>query len=302
MYPLIFRDRAVACHMNGILSLRRTCTAMGVAKSTLCRWMKQRPVRRAHRSTAALDAMIQAHLTQNPFATLEQLKRAVRHAASVSRTAVHQAVRRLGYSRKKAQRVVTYPTKEGDQDRFLEQMRGLPIEDLVSVDEAAVYVEDSPRYGYARRGTRLKVRMRRGSSQRRKVTLLLAIGVGGVLAWHTLPGAANGAEFAAFIESIPGLERKRVIMDNVSFHKTARVTNALRARGAEAFFIPPYSPECNPVEMAFSSIKSRYRVAWDATKTPADRITDLTDAILSVHGGLCHSWFQHTLQGPKDTV
>ena len=90
----------------------------------------------------------------------------------------------------------------------------------------------------------------------------VAVGARGVVAWELMRGRANSQSFAAFVTSLPHARDggpRHVLMDNVAFHKTTLVRDALARRGLQALFTPPYSPEFNPVEMAFSACKARMR-------------------------------------------
>jgi len=91
-----------------------------------------------------------------------------------------------------------------------------------------------------------------------------------------LDGAMHGAAFLAYVEQVlvptltPG---DIVIMDNLSVHKSAAVRQAITAAGAELRFLPPYSPDFNPIEMAFSKLKAFLK------KTAARTVDDLWEAI-----------------------
>src|SRR5215471_5880350 len=78
----------------------------------------------------------------------------------------------------------------------------------------------------------------------------------------------NGPSFLAYVEQIlaPTLQPGDVvIMDNVSIHKVAGVQQAIEARGATLLYLPPYSPDLNPIEMAFSKLKAHLRKAAEHT-------------------------------------
>jgi len=91
-----------------------------------------------------------------------------------------------------------------------------------------------------------------------------------------LDGAMHGAAFLAYVEQVlaptltPG---DIVIMDNLPAHKSVAVRHAIEAAGAELRFLPPYSPDFNPIEMAFSKLKAFLK------KTAARTVDDLWDAI-----------------------
>jgi transposase len=92
----------------------------------------------------------------------------------------------------------------------------------------------------------------------------------------TIDGAMHGAAFLAYVEQVlaPTLRPGDiVVMDNLPAHKPPAVRQAIERAGAELRFLPPYSPDFNPIELAFSKIKALLR------KAAARTLTDLWDAI-----------------------
>jgi len=102
-------------------------------------------------------------------------------------------------------------------------------------------------------------------------------------------GAVNGDLFEAFVEQVlvPALTvGDIVVMDNLSSHKRPRVQELIEAVGAELLYLPPYSPDLNPIEMIFSKIKQLLRslaartqsALWDSVQSVLDKVTP-ADAI-----------------------
>ena len=107
-------------------------------------------------------------------------------------------------------------------------------------------------------------------------TFVGALRLEGMTAPMVLDGAMHGVAFLAYVEQVlvPTLSAGDiVIMDNLSAHKSAAVRHAIEATGAELRFLPPYSPDFNPIEMAFSKLKAFLK------KTAARTVHDLWDAI-----------------------
>ena len=91
-----------------------------------------------------------------------------------------------------------------------------------------------------------------------------------------IDGPMHGAAFRAYVEQVlvPELgSGDIVVMDNLPAHKVAGVRQAIEAAGASLLYLPPYSPDFNPIEMAFSKFKALLR------KTAARTVNDLWDAI-----------------------
>ena len=138
------------------------------------------------------------------------------------------------------------------------------------------------RYGRALRGERCRSGMPVGHWK--TTTLVAALTLGGIEAPRTLDGAMNGAAFLAYIEQVLGPALRpgdTVVMDNLPAHKMTGVRAAIEACGARLLYLPPYSPDFNPIEMAFSKIKALLRKAaartlghlWDAIRHAIDAIS-----------------------------
>jgi transposase len=93
-------------------------------------------------------------------------------------------------------------------------------------------------------------------------TVVAAIGLAGVVAALTYPGATDTEAFATFVEEVLGPQLRSgdvVVLDNLSSHRGERARLAVEARGARWLFLPPYSPDLNPIEKAWSKVKAWLR-------------------------------------------
>ena len=119
-------------------------------------------------------------------------------------------------------------------------------------------------------------------------TLVAGLSASGIVAPAVFDGAVNGDAFLAYVRQVlvPGLRPgDTVVMDNLSSHKVAGVKAAIEAAGAELRYLPPYSPDLNPIEMVFAKLKSLLRAMaertveglWKAVGTVVDLVTP-TDA------------------------
>jgi transposase len=137
---------------------------------------------------------------------------------------------------------------------------------LVFIDETAVTTNMVRLNGWNSRGERLIGDVPMGNWE--TVTFVAGLRQTGIVAPMLIKGAMNGEAFLAYIEQclVPTLKRRDiVIIDNVSFHKVAGVEEAIRAGGAELRYLPPYSPEFNPIETVFHPLKALLRKAAERT-------------------------------------
>ena len=150
---------------------------------------------------------------------------------------------------------------------------------LVFIDETSVNTKMTRLRGRAKRGKRLKASAPFGRWGTQ--TFIAGLRHDGLTAPWVIPGAMDREAFNTYIETqlAPTLQRgDAVILDNLSVHKSAKAKAALRARGAWMLFLPQYSPDLNPIEMAFSKLKAHLR------KAAARNFDDLIDAIGDICG------------------
>lgn len=130
------------------------------------------------------------------------------------------------------------------------------------------------RYGRAPRGQRLVAAVPHGHWK--TSTFVAGLRTTGFTAPLVIDGAMNGTIFLAYVEQMlaPTLSAGDVvIMDNLPSHKVAGVRDAIEARGAKLIYLPPYSPDLNPIEQAFAKLKALLR------KIAARTITTLWHAL-----------------------
>jgi transposase len=148
------------------------------------------------------------------------------------------------------------------------------------------------RYGRAKRGHRLVAAVPHGHWK--TTTFVGALRCDGLTAPFVIDGAINGELFVAYVEQIlvPTLKSgDAVIMDNLRVHKLAGVRAAIEAVGAKLLFIPPYSPDLNPIELAFSKLKALLRAK--AIRTAEALWQALGDLCGRFSPGQCANYFRN---------
>ena len=139
--------------------------------------------------------------------------------------------------------------------------QSLDARSVVFVDEMGTYISLSPLYGWSRKGERANCSVPR--IRGKNTTLLASMSVEGMGPSLAVEGATNSEVFETYVERVlaPALRRDQVVMDNLSAHKGERVRELIEGRGCELLYLPPYSPDLNPIEEAFSKIKGLMRKA-----------------------------------------
>jgi transposase len=152
---------------------------------------------------------------------------------------------------------------------------------LVFIDETSVSTTITRLYGRARQGERLVQKVPHGHWK--TVTFIAALRHDRVAAPFVLQGPMNGEMFKAYTEQFlaPTLTRGDIVfMDNVSVHKVDGIEEAIEARGATPFYLPPYSPDFNPIEQLFSKLKALLRkIAAYTLRNSAFTVRSLCKAV-----------------------
>jgi transposase len=152
------------------------------------------------------------------------------------------------------------------REEWFDGQLDLDPEQLVFIDETWASTNMARRYGRAPRGERLRAGVPHGHWK--TTTFVAGLSRTGMIAPWVLDGAMNGEAFTTYVTRVlvPELSPGNVvIMDNLSSHKAPAVRAAIEAAGARLMFLPPYSPDFNPIEMAFSKLKAHLRKAAERT-------------------------------------
>lgn len=157
----------------------------------------------------------------------------------------------------------------------------LDPERLVFIDETWASTNMARRYGRCRRGQRLRSAVPHGHWK--TTTFVAGLRLTGIVAPMVLDGPINGRSFQTYVDRvlIPDLRPGDiVIMDNLGSHKGPGVQAAIEAAGATVRYLPPYSPDFNPIEKAFSKLKAHLRKAAERTRDALwDRIGTLINQV-----------------------
>jgi len=150
---------------------------------------------------------------------------------------------------------------------WLEERPSLDPRRLVFIDETWAKTNMTPTHGRCRRGERLIARAPFGHWK--TSTFLAALRWDGMTAPAVFDGPINGQSFTAYVEQVlvPSLRPGDiVILDNLGSHKGKAARDAIEQAGAELRFLPPYSPDLNPIEQVFAKLKTLLRRAAPRTR------------------------------------
>ena len=175
---------------------------------------------------------------------------------------------------------------------FVEAVQAEDFTCFKFVDETSTNLTYCRRVARAEGGQRAHQATLRHSGP--NVTLVAALTPNGLQAAMTVSGAVNGDVFAAYLAQVLGptlVPGDVVVLDNLPAHKVAGLAELVAARGARLLYLPPYSPDFNPIELAFSKLKTWLRTAQAHTRDALEAV--LQTAMEWVTEADAKNWFDH---------
>jgi transposase len=282
------RHRVISAVDEG-MSRRAAAERFGVAASTAVRWVDlwrrtgsalARPQggdKRSQRIEAYADVIL-ALVDETPDMTLAEIAAHLQqaHGLRVAQSTVWRFFERRGITLKKTAHASEQERPDVARRRrdWFEAQPDLDPERLVFIDETGATTKMARRYGRSRRGARCRAPVPHGHWK--TTTFVGALRLEGMTAPMVLDGAMHAVAFVAYVEQVLAPTLKPgdiVVMDNLPAHKPTAVRHAIEKAGAELRFLPPYSPDFKPIEMAFAKFKAFLK------RIAARTVGDLREAI-----------------------
>lgn len=186
------------------------------------------------------------------------------------------------------------------RDRWKAHQYRISADRLVFLDETWIKTNMTRLRGWFMRGTALVAKVPHGHWK--TLTFIGALRHDKIVAPCVFDGPINANTFTAWVEQslVPVLKPGDVVvLDNLSSHKDPRARRAIRAAGAHLLFLPPYSPDLNPIEMVFAKLKALFRKADTRTVEEAWRKVGTLLDLFSPEE--CAAYISHAGYGSKTT-
>lgn len=184
------------------------------------------------------------------------------------------------------------PDVAAAREVFFDQIKDVPLQDIVVLDESYATTKFTRLRGRAPRGVRLRASVPHGHWK--LLTIIAAMTLRGVQASMTIDVATDTDVFGAFVEQVlvPTLRPGQVvIMDNLAAHKVGWIVAMIERVGCRVVFLPPYSPDFSPIEPMWSKVKQLLRSA--AARTIEDLERAVGVALTAITESDCHGYFGH---------
>jgi transposase len=188
--------------------------------------------------------------------------------------------------------VVATERDEQKRSAFRERLKGVDPKRLLFVDESSTNIALTPRYGRAPKGERARGRAPRNWGK--NVTLISSIGSEGIGPSMSIEGPSETDSLGIYVREIlvPNLKAAQIVlMDNLSVHKGKWVRELIERRGCQLWLLPPYSPDFNPIEEAFSKVKALLRRAQARVLEALFEATE--EALLAISAQDARGYFEH---------
>ena len=263
---------------------------------------RQYPAERSFRKiTEPVKLFVLYLILQKPGIFLREIIAEVRMTLGVdiSESAICKVLKNTGFTR---QKLVLFALQRDDalRKQFTADVSLYSKESLIFIDETGTDSKDTVRsYGYSLRGKPLKAQklLVRGEH----VTAIAAMSMEGIIALKLVRGGVDGDAFYDFVcrslltHLMPynGINKHSVvILDNCSIHHVDEIRQVFRDTSALTHFLPPYSPDFNPIELAFSKVKYMIKSLEMEMQAIDDIETIVLSAFASITVSDCQAWIQ----------
>ena len=262
-----FKDAMIKIYNLGTYTLRQISLFFNVSKSALHRWINNINIQKIENKKSRINndilTFLKRSLDHNPFQILDYLviKIFKKFDIMLTKKTVSNYIKIIGYSKKKIVSRI-YNTKNikehlKNRNDIKQKIKKIKKEDIICIDESGIHGDIYANYGYCSTKQRLVYNIPYKSTSYR-YSLLMAITVNGVEKYELYKNAAVNTDiYYAFIKKlIKNKKNKYLLMDNVAFHKSIKIKKLVERSGNHIIYIPPYSPDFNPIEEVFSKLKS----------------------------------------------
>ena len=251
-------------------SMRHVSKVLKVSVSTVCRWLKRSvhaiwPKGRAGKITDQLIDFVRSTLTQNPSTHASRVACAFENSTGikVSRQLISLIIStRLNMSYKRVRKRGIPSRLDLHADRINEFkaafVSAYDAGSLACCDESGFDHRARPIYGYAVKSKQCVLTVPYSKCKHIHYTLTQGIHMDGSTHHSFKEGSNRAVDFEGFLTSLPFDSGTVLVLDNSSLHKTKQVRAIAETKGVKLLYTPPYTPEYNPIELLFGSVKCAF--------------------------------------------
>lgn len=271
-YDLGIKKIVLEAHRLRQISVRTLEKIFRIGKSTIYRWLSgQKKKGRKSKVSPEMVNSIVNKVKADQMISLKELKlwsqKKFDQTASVS--TIYRIIKRAKITYKKVRWKTKVPEKEIKIHDFKERMKETSFQKIVCLDEVGFQLEMSQQKGWSQRGSRcISYKRRKGRQNYHGIFLM---DYSGKIEYKIYDKPINCQRFLDFIRGCQSDNQNNIVLDNLRVHHNSTVKMELTGKYKEILWTPSYSPEVNPIEMLFSSLKSHLRRKAVTTETELRR-------------------------------
>lgn len=271
-YSFDLINSALNYHKISKLSLRNVAKIFGISKSVLFNWTLNLPLKynekynekynNSNNITPEMLKFLKRSLYLNPYQIQSEMIKKInkKFSLDLSVNIIKKMLKILNYTKKKASRRFynkDLKKHKCNKREFKKKIKKINKDDIICLDEVGITRDTYKSFGYCHSTKRLEYYVDINSIRIKK-SLIVAISNEKVIQYEILTNKnVNGEIFKKFIENLTKkIKNKYILMDNINFHKSKNIIEIIKKSNNEILFIPPYSPEFNPIEKVFSVFKA----------------------------------------------
>lgn len=265
MYPLEIRKKAIFLYYQ-LNSFRKVSKIIKVPSCSIFRWVKDKSkyllesnkFTRVRKITTSIKDFIISTITNSPLLTAKDIVKSVYNNFNLilSETTVLKFFKKECITYKKISKKYYYKDLNlllEQKTQFSKTLSNICSKDIISIDETYFYNNMTNNYGWSKKGSKITTYL---PVKKNKLSVLVAISDSKIIKSQIFSKNVSSSDFITFIKNL-NVKNKYLLMDNVSFHKSKEIRDTVKNNNNLLLFIPPYSPEFNPIELFFSNLKRK---------------------------------------------
>ena len=256
MFSKDLKDRAIRIY-NELLNYRKVAKLLNIGKSTIHRWVNKTTIKKSKKDITNIIKHIKNLLHSDNYLTIDKIKKNIndKFNCTYSKSYIYNLITNdLNYSYKKVSKKIyskNICNLIKKQKKFKKSIK--KYDNIIAIDETYIHSNNSPNYGWSIKGKPLVKFIK---SNPIKYSIIMAISSKKVVDYKISRSNIETNSFYDFINKLNNKYNNKIfLMDNVRFHKAKKITNLFENSTNKLLFIPPYSPQLNPIEEVFSHIK-----------------------------------------------
>ena len=269
MYDFKFKLKVINCKKNKKLTRTKLLDVYGISNGSLYNWYNQyeknclpQKIHKKSKVTTDIKCYIMRYIVSRINFNRHKLINLInkKYNIQISQSTLYKIISELNITKKKINKKIDYSKRIKKHQlikNFKNQLKNIPLKDIISIDETSIDTHISNNYGWSLKGKKITVIKK---EKRVRYTVLCAIDMNKIIHCKIINNSANGTIFIDFIKEmlnkIPKTHKKHILLDNARIHHSKMFKEYIKENEwINLLFNVPYSPEYNPIEKVFNEFK-----------------------------------------------